>query len=106
MPSETELLMEIRDAQNAILSVSLWDTPVVSRDQMSKMIGLAPGTLENLAREGKIPAFQPPNVRRWMFCPADVADWARKGVRTVEASRLKVRPQVDRILSSVKRKVM
>lgn len=105
MSTEAELLSEIRDAQKAMLNVSLWDSPVVSRDQMSRMIGLASGTLENLARAGQIPAFQPPSVRRWMFCPSDVATWAKEGSRTVQMSRLKVRPNVERIVERIRKRV-
>lgn len=105
MAREIDLLAEIRDTQKAMMAVSLWESPVVSRDQMSEMIGLAPGTLENLARQGKIPAFQPPNVRRWMFCPADVAKWAKDGIRTVQASRLRAQPQVARILAKVRQRM-
>ena len=88
MPSETELLMmEIRDARNATLAGSLWHSPAVSGDRMSRMIGLAPSTLENTAREGRITAFHHLDRHRGLTVRQEVraltpSAWAGQGCVT------------------------
>ena len=88
MPSETGLLMmEIRDARNAILSGSLWHSPAVSGDRMSRMIGLAPSTPENTAPEGRITAFHQLDRHRGLTVRQEVQAltpraWAGQGCVT------------------------
>jgi excisionase family DNA binding protein len=79
MVNDSTLLTEIRDELRSISKLTSWDKPVLSQYEVAEMLGLSPKTIGELARHGRIPAYQPPGVRKWMFLPDEILQWIKIG---------------------------
>ena len=98
---DRDLLKEIRDELRSITKIRSWDKPVLSQREVAEMLGLSPKTVGELARHGRIPAYQPPGVRKWMFLSDEILTWIKIGKRNEVETTIRLVEDARRVAQAV-----
>ncbi len=99
MTATQELLCAIRETL-------VWEKPFVtpreaSDDQGVGMLPWSQRTIEQMCRDGEIPARK--KRGKWMLCPSEIAAWIGRLPPNVSARRIAASAQADDILGRLRR---